>query len=268
MQVIDFKEIIKQVQELAWLSDNLAEELIGISDLELYESREIIFQGDKDCPKMYIVISGSLQVLKKETKGESLQRVLYEKNLFGLSFLLNQSMNYESIFVATSQSLLLAIPIKESREIISKSTTISATFNALENYYPAYSFIKNSTTLGDHLNPNFLIEFVSSFELLNYKADDFVFKQGDTPDGYYICLKGHLEVIVTVNDKVVFNDRIREGDYFGELALITDSVRSGSIKAVTDASCYYLSKEIFDELVLKEPALLKGFQLLAQLAYE
>ena len=266
MNVIELSTVLDGIQELSWVSNHARQQLIGISRLELYDAREIIFQG-KQCDRIYLVISGSLQTLKKTQTGEQLLNILYEKSIFGQNFLYGQSIDYEMIFAASAQSLVMALPIKETRAIFSECPETSPTFHTLERYYNAYSFIKNSTTLGDHLSPEFLIEFVSSFKQVHYTKDSFIFKQGDAPDGYYICFKGALHVIVEVDGTIVFTAPIREGDYFGELALTTDSCRKGSIQALTDVDCYYLSKETFSDLVQKEPDLLKGFQLLARLAY-
>jgi len=72
---------------------------------------------------------------------------------------------------------------------------------------------------------------------------------------------------VKVNGAIVFTAGIQAGDYFGELALTTDSKRSAAILSDGDARCYYLGRENFDALVKHEPKLLEGFQLLAKLAY-
>lgn len=65
------------------------------------------------------------------------------------------------------------------------------------------------------------------------KSGEFVIKQGDVGDKFYIVHEGKLSAIKkdsSGNEKVVLN--YKDGDYFGELALLKDIPRQASVKAL------------------------------------
>ena len=60
-----------------------------------------------------------------------------------------------------------------------------------------------------------------------------IFKQGDIGYYYYIISEGSVELIINGEKK----KEIKKGENFGELALIYDVPRSGTIKTLSD--CYF-----------------------------
>jgi CRP-like cAMP-binding protein len=267
MLQINPREILDEIQDLAWVSPPLKDQIVSDAKIVLYDSREIIFQGKDNSENIYIVISGEIKLLSVEGDHESLISVLYEKAVFGLSFLYGKTYDHTHLAIAAHQTLVLEIPIEQISKKIPSCQDSSRLYGLLVQHYQAYKFIKGSTSLGDQLSPIFLIEFVSAFESKSYSDKDVIFNQGDEPDGYYICLKGEVEVIVEVGGNIVFRGVLKKGDYFGELALTTNSKRSGTVQSIGESECLFLSKIIFNDLVKKEPQLLEGFKLIAKLAY-
>jgi CRP-like cAMP-binding protein len=267
MLEINPRTILNEVKDLAWLSSSIKDKLISVSKVMLYDARDMVFQGKDSSENIYIIISGEIKILSLEDDQESLVSVLYDKSVFGLSFLYGRSYPHIHLAIAANSTLVLEIPINKILKEIPSCSDTERLYGMLVEYYQAYKFIKRSTSLGDQLSPIFLIEFVSAFETKVYKDKAIIFNQNDEPDGYYICLKGQVEVIVEVKGNVVFRALLKEGDYFGELALTTNSKRSGTVLSLGDSECLFLSKAIFNELVEKEPQLLEGFKLLAKLAY-
>lgn len=87
------------------------------------------------------------------------------------------------------------------------------------------------------------------------KAGDVIIKQGDDGDFYYIIKSGQCKVTRTSKTGSELTlATIKDGDAFGEEALLSDAKRNANIVAVTDGMLMRLSKEDFNEL-LKEPML-------------
>ena len=87
------------------------------------------------------------------------------------------------------------------------------------------------------------------------KAGDYIIKQGDDGDYYYIIKSGRCKVTRTskANTQLTLAT-LKEGDAFGEEALLSDAKRNANIVMETDGSLMRLSKEDFNSL-LKEPML-------------
>jgi signal-transduction protein with cAMP-binding, CBS, and nucleotidyltransferase domain len=267
MRSINFELILRETPELAWINEKIYPELVAMANLELYNPREIVFQGDQQCPNLMLVVSGALHSMFITGQHDKLDHIFYENHVFGLGELFGVMPTNERMLVAESTLLLLTLPMDKVRQCLARSIHTKETFESLNRSYEAYHFIRNSTFLGDLLSPVFLVKFVSFFQQKEYQPKQFLFKQDDDPDGFYLCSSGKLKVQVTKNKQVVFSAFLQAGDYFGELALTNDAKRSASIYALSEACCYYLSREDFNTLVQHEPRLLEGFELLAKLAY-
>ncbi|HEV7397851.1 MAG TPA: cyclic nucleotide-binding domain-containing protein, partial [Pyrinomonadaceae bacterium] len=80
-------------------------------------------------------------------------------------------------------------------------------------------------------------------------------KQGAKAHWLYIMTKGEAEVRVKVDgngagEKVA---QLGEGDFFGEMGMMTGERRSATVSALTDVECYRLDKEAFDEIMVRRP---------------
>ncbi len=87
------------------------------------------------------------------------------------------------------------------------------------------------------------------------RAGDVIIKQGDDGDYYYIIKHGRCKVTRTskANTQLTLAT-LKDGDAFGEEALLSDAKRNANIIMETDGSLMRLSKEDFNSL-LKEPML-------------
>ena len=71
-----------------------------------------------------------------------------------------------------------------------------------------------------------------------FPAGATVVREGDERGiGFFIVADG--EGVATVNGKEV--ERLGPGSYFGEVALISDRVRTATVTAVTDLHCYVMT---------------------------
>merc|ERR1712048_322077 len=89
----------------------------------------------------------------------------------------------------------------------------------------------------------------------NFKADEYVMKQGDDGDYFYIIEEGSAQIFVNTEDegeKMV--KECEPGDSFGELALMYNAPRAASIKATADLKCWAVDRETF-KLTLMEATL-------------
>jgi CRP-like cAMP-binding protein len=93
-------------------------------------------------------------------------------------------------------------------------------------------------------------------ESIPVKAGDNIIKQGDDGDYFYIVKKGRCLVTRSMPDqpKGIKLAELKDGDTFGEEALISDSKRNASVTMLTDGILSRLSKQDFLDL-LNEPLL-------------
>ena len=84
----------------------------------------------------------------------------------------------------------------------------------------------------------------------HYSPGKVIIRQGDPGDKFYIIWQGHVEVSQVDEDGIsnVVNQLAR-GDYFGELALLSDAPRNATCKATIPTVVLTLSRVDFDQLV-------------------
>ncbi|CAM9645159.1 unnamed protein product, partial [Ectocarpus sp. 13 AM-2016] len=85
-----------------------------------------------------------------------------------------------------------------------------------------------------------------------FSAGDFIVRQGEDGDVFYMIVKGTVDVLETSIDPETDTERTKllvqmfEGHYFGELALIYGEPRNASVRATTEeVRCVCITKEDF-----------------------
>lgn len=106
------------------------------------------------------------------------------------------------------------------------------------------------------LPPSNIRELLSRMEEMPVTAGQEIMRQGESDDYYYIVKEGRCRVTTKApsGKGMVEVAELREGDGFGEDALITNGRRSATVTMVNEGSLMRLSKEAFTSLLV-EPVL-------------
>jgi CRP-like cAMP-binding protein len=94
-----------------------------------------------------------------------------------------------------------------------------------------------------------------NLQTVDYPPGTVIFNAGDKGDSFYVIKKGTVSVFITApdsDDKVILSN-LNEGDYFGEMALLTGEPRSASVETDTEVSLICLEKKGFEQLLEKDP---------------
>jgi len=102
------------------------------------------------------------------------------------------------------------------------------------------------------LNKINLEKLKSTLEILNFKAGEVIFSEGDPGECMYVILDGKVQVFIT-DDKGSMRQvaRLGKNETFGEMALLTGAPRSASVNAISDLTIIRISKDQFDDLAKK-----------------
>ncbi len=96
-----------------------------------------------------------------------------------------------------------------------------------------------------------------------YGKNEVIFQQGDIGLGMYIIENGAVEITCEGKDNMLAE--LREGDFFGELALLEDSPRSATATAKIPCTMFCFFKPELLDLISREPRL--GNKILFRLAW-
>ncbi len=79
-----------------------------------------------------------------------------------------------------------------------------------------------------------------------------MFEKGSSPDGLYIVLSGQVRVL---DDAGAELNALGPGHFFGELSLLSGTVRQNGVQAVQDAELMVVPRELFEALMASNPEL-------------
>ena len=79
------------------------------------------------------------------------------------------------------------------------------------------------------------------------QANEYVFHEGESPDGMYLLMTGHV-VIVKESGRGKFRlAELEAPNYFGEMALLSPGPRSASARAVRESTLGFLPAATFNQ---------------------
>ena len=103
----------------------------------------------------------------------------------------------------------------------------------------------------NNLSENEFNLIINSFATENINEGETIFTQGENADKLYILDKGELECwkIFKKGDPETYIKTFKEGDSFGELALMYNYKRNYTIKAKTNASLFSLDRKTYKNII-------------------
>lgn len=189
-------------------------------------------------PEPFVIISGYGDSginyeLKATIHEEYLRRILIETEL------------YSSIWYAFNRE---GIKIPYSvREIVTPKDLLASSPEILSSYFQKVEFF--NTLKEEDLN-----KLQQITKLQTFGRNEFIFMQNDPGDSFFIIKTG--KVCIMLDDKEIAC--LHEGDFFGEMSLLTGNPRTASVKASEDTEVLVIEKDAFKGLIQTNQELLEN----------
>eukprot|EP01015_Nassula_variabilis_P011504 TRINITY_DN1933_c0_g1_i2.p2 TRINITY_DN1933_c0_g1~~TRINITY_DN1933_c0_g1_i2.p2 ORF type:complete len:255 (+),score=68.22 TRINITY_DN1933_c0_g1_i2:64-828(+) len=201
----------------------------------------IIKQGD-DGNVLYIVDQGILDCYRKPSKDQEEKFIKkYEPgDVFGELALLYNAPRAATI-KAQTKCKLLALDRATFSNIVKE-----ASIKKREKYE---NFLQKVELL-DTVDPYERSKIADAAQTLKIKSGDYVVRQGEKGDSFFFIEDGQAyatKVDSSGKSQTVYE--YKEGDYFGELALLRDMPRAANIIAMTDLNLIVLDRRAFKRLL-------------------
>ncbi len=103
------------------------------------------------------------------------------------------------------------------------------------------------------LSPEALTDLAASVHTRTYLPKEGVVRQGDPGDEFFIVTSGEAEVFLESNGKRMQVATLKEGQFFGEMALLTGEPRSATVCAMTQMSALVISKASMSKVFSADP---------------
>lgn len=160
-------------------------------------------------------------------------------------------------------------------DYITKPFTGTELLNAVESRIKKIDMLKQEIKPGlggvQHLmetsfGKNAVREFIDGRNVNTYKKKQIIYSEGNHPNRLYYILKGKVKAYKTNDDgKELVTELFSEGDFLGYVALMEEAPYKDTAKALEETEVAVIPKEDFDDLMNKNPQVMKRFvQLLAK----
>ena len=109
------------------------------------------------------------------------------------------------------------------------------------------------------LDSEWLRSLLEMGDVVKVAKGDAVFKEGDEGDSLFLLLSGGMQVEMfnQERDEDVHVATLRPGEFFGEAALLSDAIRSGTLRAVSDSIGLEFESDAILTLVEHQPSVIK-----------
>jgi len=95
-------------------------------------------------------------------------------------------------------------------------------------------------------------------ERKSFQEGDTVFKEGDQGDQAFVVQEGAFEITKSKGDEEIILGMVEKGAIFGEMALIDDSPRMATARAVTPATVIVIGRSAFQNKLSKADPFIRG----------
>ncbi|MFQ5450409.1 MAG: cyclic nucleotide-binding domain-containing protein [Nitrospinaceae bacterium] len=87
----------------------------------------------------------------------------------------------------------------------------------------------------------------------HFSDGDVIVTEGIISNNAYIVLSGEVQITKKVDKKTIVIGSLKKGDVFGEMGLISQTVRSATVSAIGDVTVGFIEKENFDRILQSLP---------------
>lgn len=115
-------------------------------------------------------------------------------------------------------------------------------------YWGCVDLLKGASLL-EMMSEEQIGKLVDVLKLKRYKAGDYIIRQGDEGNTFYIINNGEARVWVKNGGEEQEYTRYYRGNLFGELALLKNAPRAANVTAVTSCEALCLSRGQFERLL-------------------
>lgn len=99
-----------------------------------------------------------------------------------------------------------------------------------------------------------------------YKDGELIIREGEMGDCMFVIQSGAVEIFCNSDKGEVFLRKAGPNEFFGEMALVENDVRSASARAIGETRILHIDKRTFMRRVHEDPSL--AYRIMERLSHE
>jgi CRP-like cAMP-binding protein len=213
----------------------------------------LVFQEGDPGDSLFLVSSGNLLVMKSNERGRQVELArLGPGSFFGEFALLTDRRRHASVR-ALDECELLSLQRTDLMELIEEHPSVAWTLRVFYQQRLMAMVIATSPLFQAVPNPD-RRAVLSRFAHRRILEGEVVIEQGKPGTGFFVILVGEVSVTCTDKDgQEVPLGSLSEGDYFGEISLLTGSFAEATVRANQITEVLTLNARDFYDLASQHP---------------
>jgi small-conductance mechanosensitive channel/CRP-like cAMP-binding protein len=172
----------------------------------------------------------------------------------------DSAVRQHALAALTRAGLRLGVHREERLTISDHSWRISAEQRESERRLAAI----RQTELFAHLPPAEQLALAHHLERAPFAAGDTITRQGAVAHWLYLIIHGQAQVLVDGPRGRIPAGVLHDGDFFGELGMLTGAPRQATVRALSAIDCYRLDKAGFAQVIQARPELAREISAIVQ----
>ena len=236
------------------LDEAAVERLAQKMTLLRFSVGDVIVQEGDVGKHAFLIYSGRVRIVKQSQSGKVVTLGTQQAgDIFGEQAILRDTTRSATVRAAEDVALF-RIEQADFRELVDSIPQLKSHVEKFMDDSALRDFLRTSTIL-ESLKPTEIAALLDQLTERDFAAETTILREGDAGDCMFIVRSGQLKVERHVHGAAQFVRYLREGEYFGEWALMTGNARSATVTTLTDTRCFSLSRDHFDALLNSAPKL-------------
>ncbi len=205
---------------------------------QLKKGRKLIIQ-DTPGTAIYFLLSGRVGVEVVEQTGRRKRVVgLFQNSVIGELAVLKSCMRSADV-IAEEDIVYLEIKAEVIHKLLD-NPAFREDIDKMINRAQIAQFVSSAGLFKD-FPPEVMNLFIDAGDLVKFPANQEIVTEGEKDKTFYLLIKGVVDVFKD-SKKIA---TLKQGDFFGEIALIADVARTATVKTVEDCMFLYIEDKNF-----------------------
>jgi CRP-like cAMP-binding protein len=256
--IFDFSSLVENhlhfLSKLNLFSNfNESELQLILTNLKSYnfKENEILTKEGEGGDQMFILLEGNVNVFKFNESKEKNENVaiLGPGDVFGERTLLLGEPRSATIMTKGEGSILIMAQA-EFEKLLTQSQSFKKKIKKMvDENFKFYGLLK-SVPLFKEIPDEKLKLLAPKIKYKIFEEGDYIFKQGDYGDSFYILKEGKVEILTESQNGQTKNilATLGAGEFFGEIALFKDITRTASVKSIKKTVALSIEKGDFSNV--------------------
>lgn len=239
-RIVDF---ISEHMLFSALDSKQLEEMVGAMQKKTFTSgTDIIVEGDCDGEFFYIVDSGEVDCFVRKQNGRDELVKVYEKGESFGELALMYNTPRKATIRARSDCVLWALDRVAFKSLL---------MNTTNDKHRRYEGLLRKVPLLEPLHRSEISKIADALVIKHFHDGEYAVAQGDLGNEFFIIAEGTATVCKQYEENGALIDiaELSVGDFFGEVALVTDNPRRASVVAKGLMTCLVLDRDAFNRLL-------------------